>query len=100
MKTVGDRIRERRAALGLSMRDVASRGVSASYVSRIETGDRQPSAKALAALAPKLGVSIYWLQTGKQDPADELARIVLEQRGRPLPRRASTLARAVLDIPR
>jgi transcriptional regulator with XRE-family HTH domain len=97
MATVGDRIRERRLALGLSQRELASDGVSYAYISRLEANARQPSVKALRKLAPKLGVSAHWLETGKNDPAQELARLVLERRGRPLPRQAVTLARAVLN---
>jgi transcriptional regulator with XRE-family HTH domain len=96
MATIGKRIRERRLELGLSLRQAACKGVSASHVSRIEQGGRHPSAKALRALAAKLDVSAYWLETGKHDPAEALARLVLEHRGRELPPRADTLARSVL----
>ena len=97
MTTVGERIRQRRLALGLSQRDLASEGVTYAYISRLEANTRQPSVKALRKLAPRLGVSVHWLETGKDDPAEELARLVLEHRGRPLPRRALTLARTVLS---
>jgi transcriptional regulator with XRE-family HTH domain len=95
--TVGERIRQRRLELGLSQRELASEGVSYAYVSRLEAGTRQPSVKALRKLAPKLGVSPHWLETGEDDPAEELARLVLQHRGRPLPRQAITLARAILS---
>jgi transcriptional regulator with XRE-family HTH domain len=96
MTTVGDRIRERQVELGLSQRELASEGVSYAYISRLEANTRQPSVRALRKLAPKLGVSSHWLETGDDDPAEELARLVLEHRGRPLPRQAVTLARTVL----
>jgi transcriptional regulator with XRE-family HTH domain len=99
-ETVGDRIRRRRLELGLSQRQLSSPGVSYAYVSRIEGNDRRPSMKALRKLAPMLGVSVYWLETGERDPAEELAGLVLEHRGRPLPERAITLARTVLGQPR
>jgi transcriptional regulator with XRE-family HTH domain len=95
--TIADRIRERRRALGLSLREVAGTGVSPSYVSRLEKGDRRPSAKALRTLAANLDVSAYWLATGDADPAEALARLVVEYRGRPLPAGARALARAVLE---
>jgi transcriptional regulator with XRE-family HTH domain len=94
--TVGERIRQRRLELGLSQRALAGEGVSYAYVSRLEANTRTPSTKALRVLAPKLGVSVHWLETGEQDPAEQLAQLVLEHRGRPLPSRASTLARALL----
>lgn len=95
--TVGDRIRQRRRELGLSQRALASEGVSDAYISRLESNERQPSLRALRKLAPKLGVTVHWLETGEQDPAEQLARLVLEHRNRPLPRGATALARAVLS---
>jgi transcriptional regulator with XRE-family HTH domain len=62
----------------------------------LEKGERRPSAKVLRALAARLDVSAYWLETGRDDPGEVLARLVLESRGRPLPARANGLARAVL----
>jgi transcriptional regulator with XRE-family HTH domain len=53
MPTVGDRIRERRLALGLSQRELATHA----YISRLEANTRQSSVTALRKLAPKLDVS-------------------------------------------
>jgi transcriptional regulator with XRE-family HTH domain len=64
MSGIGDRIRERRSALGLSQRDIASPGVTYAYISRIEAGTRNPSFKALRQLADKLGVTPLYLETG------------------------------------
>lgn len=100
MATVGERIRQRRLKLGLSQRELASEGVSYAYISRLEGNARQPSIKALRKLAPKLGASPCWLETGEDDPAETLARIVLEHPARALPRHAQRLARAVLRNPR
>jgi transcriptional regulator with XRE-family HTH domain len=97
IETIGDRIRARREELGLSLRDIAQPGVSAGYISRVERSERQPSGKALRALAAALDVSTHWLETGRDDPAETLARIVLEHRAEPLPRRATTLAREILQ---
>lgn len=97
MATVGDRIRQRRLELGLSQRELASEGVTYAYISRLEASARTPSIKALRKLATKLDVSVHWLETGEQDPAEQLAQLVLEHQHRPLPRRAVTLARAVLQ---
>ena len=52
--------------------------------------------KALRLLAPTLGCSPHWLETGRDDPAELLAQLVLEHRGRPLPKQAAALARQVL----
>jgi hypothetical protein len=51
-------------------------------------------------LAPKLVVSVHWLETGQQDPAERLALLVLEHQGRPLPASATGLANAVLRTAR
>ncbi len=100
MSTIGDRIRQRRLELGLSQRELASEGVTYAYISRLEANARRPSIRALRQLAPRLGVSVHWLETGEADPAEQLAQIVLEHRGRPLPKAAIPLARKVLNAAR
>jgi transcriptional regulator with XRE-family HTH domain len=68
---IGKRLRQRRQSLGLSQRDLSEPGISYAYISRIEAGLRTPSVKALPKLAPKLGVSVDWLETGEQSPAEQ-----------------------------
>ena len=80
----------------MSQRELSQPGVSYAYISRIEAGVRTPSVKVLRKLAPKLGVSVSWLETGEDDPAEELARIVLESNGS-FDGRAHALARRVLS---
>jgi transcriptional regulator with XRE-family HTH domain len=87
MATVGDRIKQRQLELGLSQRELADEGVTYAYISRLEADTRTPSIKVLRTLAPKLGVSVHWLETGKPDPVEELARLVLNHRGAPRPRK-------------
>jgi hypothetical protein len=53
--------------------------------------------KALRKLAPKLGVSVDWLETGEQSPGEQLARLVLDHAGQPLPATAVKLAHRVLE---
>jgi transcriptional regulator with XRE-family HTH domain len=72
------------------------RGSRRDRIGRIESSERHPSTKALRKLAPKLQVSVHWLETGQTDPAEQLARLVLKHQGRSLPVHATTLARAVL----
>jgi transcriptional regulator with XRE-family HTH domain len=67
-ETVGERLRRLRSAKGLSQRELASPGVSYAYISRIEAGARTPSVKALRLLAKKLGVSVDYLETGRDLP--------------------------------
>jgi transcriptional regulator with XRE-family HTH domain len=97
MSAVGERIRQRRVELGLSQRELASEGVSYAYVSRLEADTRRPTIRALRQLAPKLGATVHWLETGEADPAEQLARLALEHRSRPLPQIAARLARKVLN---
>lgn len=95
-ETVGERILRRRTELGLSQRELECEGVSYAYISRIEAGQRRPSVRALRKLAARLEVSVHWLETGKPDPGEELARLVLGHAGKPLPPRALKLARELL----
>src|SRR5947208_5262705 len=66
VETVGQRLRRLRRERGLSQRELASPGVSYAYISRIEADARRPSVKALRRLAPKLGVSVEYLETGSE----------------------------------
>src|SRR5438105_11002927 len=67
-ETIGQRLRRLRLERGLSQREVASAGVSYAYVSRIESGTRQPTLQAIRKLARKLGVSAEELETGRRVP--------------------------------
>jgi len=63
-ESVGARVRRLRLELGLSQRQLASRGISSAYVSRIESGQRTPSVRAIRLLARRLGVTPEYLETG------------------------------------
>src|SRR3954451_14377607 len=64
-ETIGARLKRLRLHRGLSPRDLSSPGVSYAYISRIEAGARTPSVKALRKLSQKLGVSVEYLETGR-----------------------------------
>src|SRR6059036_4083222 len=64
-ENVGARLKRLRLERGLSQRDLSSPGVSYAYISRIEAGARTPSVKALRKLSQKLGVSVEYLETGR-----------------------------------
>ena len=53
-----------RLALGLSQRQLACSGVSPAYISRIESGQRMPSVRAIRVLAQRLGVTPEYLESG------------------------------------
>jgi transcriptional regulator with XRE-family HTH domain len=64
-EAIGQRLKRLRSERGFSQRDLSSPGVSYAYISRIEAGARTPSVKALRKLAEKLGVSVDYLETGR-----------------------------------
>jgi tetratricopeptide (TPR) repeat protein len=64
-ETIGARLKRLRLHRGFSQRDLSSPGVSYAYISRIEAGARTPSVKALRKLSQKLGVSVEYLETGR-----------------------------------
>jgi ribosome-binding protein aMBF1 (putative translation factor) len=66
-ETVGSRLRRIREERGLSQRELSEPGVSYAYISRIEADARRQSEKALRALAPRLGVTPLYLETGSDD---------------------------------
>lgn len=65
---VGQRIRERRVLAGMSQTQLAGDDLSASYISLIEAGKRQPGPEALRVLAQRLGCRVEDLE-GPQDTA-------------------------------
>lgn len=63
--TAGDRIKELRTAAGLSQRELAQRvDLSYAYLSRVESGDRNPSRRALDKIAVELDVNGIFLEDG------------------------------------
>ena len=56
---VGEVLRARRIAQGLTLRDVSARArVSLGYISEVERGQKEPSSELLAALAGALDVPL------------------------------------------
>jgi tetratricopeptide (TPR) repeat protein len=74
--TVGERVRELRLRAGLSQNDVAGDRLSASYVSRIEAGQREPGPEVTTFLAEQLGCDPSVLATGQ--PSERRIRLELE----------------------
>jgi tetratricopeptide (TPR) repeat protein len=70
-ETIGQRLQRLRRERGLSQREVSGPGVSYTYISRIEAGQRQPSMKALRGMALRLGVTPEYLETGRELPPAE-----------------------------
>ena len=61
----GRRLKEARERAGLSQRQLAFRGCSAAYISRIEAGERTASLQVMRELAGRLDVSEEFLATGR-----------------------------------
>jgi transcriptional regulator with XRE-family HTH domain len=57
-------VRRLRLARDLSQRQLACSGVSPAYISRIESGQRMPSVRAIRVLARRLGVTPEYLESG------------------------------------
>jgi transcriptional regulator with XRE-family HTH domain len=71
MLTLGSRIHAMRESRGWTLDDVAEQsGLSKAYLSRLESGDRQPSLAALVDLAKAFGVSIAAMFEQPDEPAD------------------------------
>ncbi|MFC1416115.1 helix-turn-helix domain-containing protein [Streptacidiphilus cavernicola] len=74
---IGRRIRERRLAQGLLQQDLATAEISTSYVSLIEGGKRRPSDAVLSTLAEKVGSTVEYLRTGRDETEQSNLRLEL-----------------------
>ena len=62
---VGKRVKQARLKADLSQRELAAQaGVTGSYVSLVEAGQRVPTLDVLREFAGPLGVAAAWLETG------------------------------------
>ncbi|WP_058234102.1 helix-turn-helix domain-containing protein [Devriesea agamarum] len=70
--TKADRLRKARELLGLDQSAMAIRlGVSRGTVSNAERGAVEPRRTVVLAWALVTGVSLHWLETGKEAPEDD-----------------------------
>lgn len=71
MTTLPKRLRAARARSGLTLVALSERtGVHSRVLSFYESGEREPRAAALAAIAACLGVSVDWLLGLVDEPSD------------------------------
>ena len=77
MKTLGEKIRELREGLDLSLREFARQlGVSAPFWSDVELGRRHPSSERLEETAKILGVTVEELKEyDTRPPVQDLRRL-------------------------
>ena len=73
---IGARIRQLREEAGLTQSALAGEGISASYVSLIESGKRKPTTEALAVIAARLNIPMSDLYAGIIE-REEVARFKL-----------------------
>jgi transcriptional regulator with XRE-family HTH domain len=65
-ETVGERVRRLRIEKGLTQSALSGPGLTDAQISRIESGKRQPSLRAIRRIARGLGVSLDYLETGAE----------------------------------
>ncbi|MGH9100305.1 MAG: helix-turn-helix domain-containing protein, partial [Acidimicrobiales bacterium] len=79
-RALGRRVRDLRVQRGTRQDSLAREvGISASYLSRIEAGQREPSPPLLAVLARAVGTSVGFLQTGADEQRAARVRLALRQ---------------------
>lgn len=76
---IGRRVKESRLQKGMSQADLAEQiDMSVSYISRIETAEKQASLEALVRIANAIGITVDHLLNGNQtnDPVEYLADLM------------------------
>ena len=64
-----DRIRQIRTDNDLSMEEFAKRiGITRSSISKIESGENNPSERTIILICHEFGINEEWLRTGKGNP--------------------------------
>lgn len=76
---VGERIRERRMALGLSQKDVAEPDYTAAYLSLVESGSRRASQEAIGHIATKLNTDAGYLLHGYPEGLEGRIALALQR---------------------
>ncbi|MFJ6721801.1 MULTISPECIES: helix-turn-helix domain-containing protein [unclassified Streptomyces] len=70
----GKRLRQLRQERGISQVALAGTGMSAAYLSRLESGGRRPTARAVSYLAEQLGIPVEMFEDDR--PEDSLTEVV------------------------
>ncbi len=69
LESFGARLKQRRQSAGLTQATLAKRaGITAAFVSQIETGANRPSYRSALILAAVLSVDPHWLISGEGEP--------------------------------
>src|SRR5207253_5194379 len=67
---MGDRIRQRRMELGMSLAQVAGGDFSRAFLNQVELGKTQPSTRILRVVADRLGAPVEYLLDGSMPMLD------------------------------
>lgn len=72
---MNNRIKEIRKKLNLSQDAFGKRlGITGASVSRLESGDREPSDQTVLSMCREFSVNEIWLRTGEGEPFKQLSR--------------------------
>lgn len=82
--SLATRLKRLRVERGLSQRELAAPLLTASYLSLIEAGKRQPSEEVLAHLAQRLGVDVDDLRSGRSAALEAQLELRLQEARRAL----------------
>ena len=74
---LGSRVRALRQRRGMSQEDLAGEALTAGYVSLIEAGKRNPTARTIGYLADRLGCTSLFLSEGIEPEADQEEQLQL-----------------------
>lgn len=76
VRTINERIKQVRKTLNLSMKAFGEKiGISAPSVTRIESGENNPSEQTIRAICSEFNVNRTWLETGEGKPYKENALV-------------------------
>jgi tetratricopeptide (TPR) repeat protein len=78
-ESIGERLLRLRLERGFSQGQLGGKSLSGAHISRIETGKRSPSLRAIRLLARKLRVSPEYLETGEHVGPSELLELRLSE---------------------
>ena len=79
MASVGDRIREIREELGLTLEKLADKtGISKGFLSDVETGKRDISSEYLLKIADAVGASLDYLLRGENSTSSSIRQKPVE----------------------
>ena len=80
-RVIADRVRRERAALALSLEDLAERsGVSKAMISKIERAETSATAVVLGKLAGAFGLTLSALLVDEAEPAGRVCRVAEQMR--------------------